>query len=87
MSELIELTESLLEHLEKGRASGIPTIDFAVEAVRLCLKQGYPYFLEQLGKTFFGRIDSKEKAIRLEKKFLKINRLRLAELVLSEREV
>lgn len=87
MSALIELTESLLEHLEMGKAEGIPVIDFAVEAVRLALRKGYVSFISKIEREFMGGIPKKSDRKRLLKRFMEVNRLRLAELVLTEREV
>lgn len=87
MAALIELSESLLEVLEKAGAKNLPAIDFAVEACRHCLRKGYAEFLNLTEKTFVGQIKPKSKAIRAYHRFLRINKLQLAELVLSEREV
>jgi hypothetical protein len=87
MAALIELSESLLKVLEEAGATNLPTIDFAVEACRTCLRKGYSEFLDLTQRTFVGQIEPKGKAMRAYRRFLKINKLHLAELVLSEREV
>lgn len=84
---LIEVSESLLKVLEEAGATNLPAIDFAVEAVRTCLRRGYGDFLDLTMKTFVGQIKPKRKAVMACQRFLRINKLHLAELVLSEREV
>jgi len=87
MSALLEISESLLKVLEEAGATNLPVMDFTVEAVRTCLRKGYGEFLNLTQRTFVGQITPKRKAMRAYHRFLKINKLHLAELVLSEREV
>jgi hypothetical protein len=87
MSALIEIAESLLELLEEGGARQLPQIDFVVEGLRVCFRKGYSTFTDQVEKTFESRIELESRCRRLVRKFYERNRLRIAELVLTEREI
>lgn len=84
MAALIEAAESLIQILEEGGARQNPVIDFVVEGMRKALQKGYAEFEQQIKLTFASRFDP-PKSRRLAKKFWKVNRLRIAELVLTER--
>jgi len=85
MSALIEISESFIEILEEGGARQLPTIDFVVQGLRISLREGYASFQYQVEAAFKSRIDSERKRKRLAKKFFGVNRLRIAEIVLTER--
>jgi hypothetical protein len=87
MAALIEIAESILEILDEGGATNLPVIDFVVEGIRKCLLDGYATFQQQIERTFASRFDSDAKCRRLVRKFYRLNRLRIAELVLTEREI
>lgn len=87
MAALIEVAESLLEILEEGGAKQLPIIDIVVEGVRHSLRQGYAAFQISVEKEFLDRLEDPSVCEKFVKKFYKVNKLRLAELILSEREV
>jgi hypothetical protein len=86
MAALIEVAESFVEILSEAKVS-VGELDFVVQAMRSWLKKGYPTFQSQVERAFVARIDSSAQSKRLAKKFFRVNKLLLAELVLSEREI
>lgn len=84
---LAEIAESMLKLLESSGAESLPVIDMMAEWVRLGLKLGYSGFQDQVEKLLMVATDSRATRKRLLKKFYEENKLRIAELVLSEREI
>lgn len=87
MAALIEIAESMLEILEEGGAKPLPVIDIVVEGIRGCLRVGYDRFQRAVDREFEMRLEDPSVCKKLVKKFYAVNKLRIAELVLSEREI
>jgi hypothetical protein len=86
VSPLLEVSKSFKTLLEKGgvTSSYLMDMDFVVECIRGALKRGITYFEDIALRTFRGRINGK-KADRLYQRFMRENKLRLAEIVLSSK--
>ena len=87
MTALLEIAESMLKILESSGANSLPVIDMMVEWVRGGLKGGYKEFQDRVEMLLATAADSKEDRERLMKRFYAENKLRIAELVLTEREI
>jgi hypothetical protein len=83
---LTELAQSFMDIIGKAGGS-LPDLDIVVEGMRSWLRRGYPMFQWQVERTFRARITSKPKAAEAMVEFYKTNKLKIAELLLSEGEI
>lgn len=84
----IELSKSFREHLIRASMRGVPELDQVAQMVRSVLRRGGSALFEQEALRAF-EVRAKTKAVgrKYFKEFMDENRLRIAELVLSEREL
>lgn len=87
MAALPELAESFIAIIKKYGGATTPDIDIVAEAMRNWLRKGYDVFQRQILKTFESILSSKTKRAEAVEEFYRVNKLRIAELVLSEKEI
>ena len=78
---LLEMAKSLRKYLEPTPVLETTTDDQMVELIRQSMLEGMGYFYDKLKKTFENRLGKNWQSAH--QKFLKENRYRIAEIVLS----